>query len=218
MDIEGMGEAIVEQLVDKRLVADYADIYGLKFDDIVKLERMGEKSAKNLLKGIEDSKKQTLSRLIYALGIRHVGVHAADILAQEFASIDNLAKQTPEGLTAIDEIGPVMAESIYEFFSLPQTKKILVKLKDTGVRMEERPKKGSGKLAGKTFVFTGSLEHFSRTEAQDIVKRLGGRVSSSVSKETDFVVRGQEPGSKYTKAKELNINVITEKEFKKMIG
>lgn len=218
MDIEGLGEVMVEQLVDIGLVKDYADIYSLKFEDVVKLERMAEKSAQNLLGGIGRSKNQSLARLIYALGIRHIGVHAADILAGEFGSIENLSKQTPEGLAQIDEIGPTMAESIYEFFQRPQTGNILKKLREAGVAMEQKPKKRTGRLAGRTFVFTGGLVGFSRTEAQDIVKNLGGRVSSSVSKQTDFVIAGTDPGSKYDKAKKLGIKTITESEFKKMIS
>lgn len=218
MDIEGLGEAMVEQLVDNKLVRDYADIYSLKFEDIISLERMAEKSAHNLLEGIELSKKQSLARLIYALGIRHVGIHAADILAAEFGSIENLSRQTPDSLTQINEIGPIMAESIYEFFKRPPTKGILEKLRKAGVTMEEKVRKKAGRFTGKTFVFTGGLEGFSRIEAEDIVKKLGGRVSSSVSKQVDFVVVGAEPGSKYDQARKLGIKTITEAEFKKMVG
>jgi DNA ligase (NAD+) len=218
MDIEGLGEAMVEQLVDNKLVTDYADIYNLKFEDILNLERMAERSAQNLIDGIERSKGQTLARLIYALGIRHVGVHAADVLAGEFDSIENLSIQTTDSLTQINEIGPVMAESIYEFFKRTDTKKILGKLKAAGVKMQEAAGKKRGKLSGKTFVLTGGLEGFSRTQAQDIIKGLGGRVSSSVSKETDFVVLGKEPGSKYEKAKKLGIKILTEEEFRGLTG
>lgn len=218
MDIEGLGEAMVNQLVDNNLVQDYADIYSLKFEDIIRLERVAEKSAHNLLEGIELSKKQSLAKLIYALGIRHAGVHAADILAAKFGSIENLSRQTPDSLTRINEIGPIMAESIYEFFKRPPTKDILEKLRKAGVTMEEKARKKAGRLTGKTFVFTGGLEGFSRIEAEDIVKKLGGRVFSSVSKQTDFVVAGAEPGSKYDQARKLGIKTITEAEFKKMVG
>lgn len=217
MDIEGLGVAMVEQLVDNKLVDDYADIYNLKFDDIVSLERMAEKSAQNLLEGIERSKGQTLARLIDAFGIRHVGVHAADVLADEFGSIGDLSEQTLDSLTQINEIGPIMAESICEFFQSPHTKKILEKLKTAGIAMEGKARKKSGKLTGKTFVLTGGLDSFSRTQAQDIIKSFGGRVSSSVSEQTDFVIAGKEPGSKYDKAKKLNVKIITEQEFRKLI-
>ena len=218
MDIEGLGEAMVEQLVDNRLVQDYADIYSLKFEDIIKLERVAEKSARNLLAGIERSKNQPLPRLIFALGIRHVGVHAADILAAEFGSIEKLKIQERDSLIQINEVGPIMAESIYEFFQRPHTREILEKLERSGVIMQEEPRKKSGKLSGKTFVFTGGMDGFSRIEAQEIVKNLGGKVSSSVSRQTDFVVAGTDPGSKYDKAKRLGIKTLTGAEFKKMIS
>ncbi|NQT94920.1 MAG: NAD-dependent DNA ligase LigA [Candidatus Omnitrophica bacterium] len=217
MDIEGLGEAMVEQLVDKGIVSDYADIYNIKFDDVCKLERMAEKSAQNLIDGIERSKSQSLPRVIYALGIRHVGVHAADVLAGEFHSIDNLSKQTIDSLTEINEIGPIMAESIAEFFQRPHTKRILEKLETAGVVMEEKASKKRGKFSGKTFVLTGGLESFSRIEAQDIIKALGGSVSSSISKRTDFVITGKDPGSKYNKAKKLGIKIVSEQDFKNMI-
>jgi len=218
MDIEGLGESMVDQLIDSGLIKDYADIYSLSFDDIIKLERMAEKSAQNLVEGIEASRKQTLARLIFALGIRHVGVHAADILADEVGSIEKLKKQTLDSLTQIDEIGPVMAESIYKFFHSPQTASILEKLKKQGVNMEQASFKRRGKLNGKTFLFTGGMEEFSRIDAQDAVKKLGGRISSSIGKQVDFVVAGKDPGSKYHKAKRLDIKIISEADFKKMIS
>ncbi|NQT90699.1 MAG: NAD-dependent DNA ligase LigA [Candidatus Omnitrophica bacterium] len=217
MDIEGLGESMVEQLVDSKLVSDYSDIYSLKFEDLIGLERMAEKSTENLLAGIERSRKQPLARLIFALGVRHVGVHAADILAEEFSSIKNLKNQTLAALTQTDGIGPIMAESICEYFSRPETEKVMEKLDKAGVIMQGKPKGKSGIFAGKTFIFTGGLEAFSRIEAQDAIKGLGGRVSSSVSKQTDFVVCGKEPGSKHTKAKRLGVKIVTEDEFKRMI-
>jgi len=217
MDIEGLGEAIVEQLVDKGLVSDYSDIYILQYDDLCALERMAEKSAENLLDAIERSKRQPLSRLIYAFGIRHVGVHAADLLAQEYGSIDNLSAQRADSLSRVNEIGPIMAESIEKFFKRKSTKDIISKLKKAGISMAQRIKKPKGHLSGKTFVLTGTLGNLSRIEAQDAIKRLGGRVSSSVSKKTDFVVAGNDPGSKFDKAKRLNILILSESEFKKII-
>ncbi|MFC1808298.1 NAD-dependent DNA ligase LigA [Candidatus Omnitrophota bacterium] len=218
MDIEGLGVAIVDQLIDSNLVADYADIYKLSFEDIVKLERMAERSAQNLLDGIERSKTQPLSRLIFALGIRHVGVNAADILAQEFGSIDKLSQQDLESLVSVDEIGPIMAESIIDFFERSHTKKILDKLTKAGLNMREESKKRSGKFSNKTFVLTGGLQKYSRNQVQDIIKSHGGKISSSVSSKTDFVLAGSDPGSKYDKAKKLGVNIITESEFNQMIS
>lgn len=218
MDIEGLGEAMVDQLVDNKLVHDYGDIYYLRFEKVRSLERMGDKSAQNLIDAIEKSKNNPLARLIYGLGIRHAGVHAADILAKTFCSIDELSKQNVEGLIKIHEIGPVMAESIYEFFQNPATKKVLEKLKKAGVKVEEKRRAPvSSKLAGKIFVFTGDLKGYSRTEAEELVRNLGGDASSSVSKKTDFVVAGESPGSKYDKAKALGVKIIDEKEFDKMV-
>ena len=217
MDITGLGEAVVEQLIDKKLVKDYADIYSLSFDDICKLERMAQKSARNLLSGIERSKDQTLASLIYSLGIRHVGVHAADVLANRFGSIENLSKQDAETLMHTSEIGPIMAESIYEFFQRDVTGVLLRKLELAGLNFANRAG-AEGKLSGKIFVFTGSLDNFSRIQAQDIVKSLGGTIASSISKKIDFVITGKEPGSKANKARELGLNIITEKEFQDLIS
>lgn len=218
MDIEGLGEAMVDQLVDNRLVNDYGDIYRLKFEEVRSLERMGDISAQNLIDAIAKSRENPLARLIYALGIRHVGVHAADILARTFSSIDELSKQTAEDLTKVAEIGPVMAKSIYEFFQNPATKKVLEKLKGGGVKMEEKRRApAKTKFGGKTFVFTGELKGYTRTQAEELVRNLGGNASSSVGSKTDFLVAGENPGSKYDKAKSLGIKIIDEKEFDKMV-
>jgi len=179
---------------------------------------MADKSTQNLLEAIEKSKEQNLSRLIFGLGIRHVGVHAADILALEFNSIEKLSRQTVESLSDIQEIGPIMAESIYEFFHSPDNKKLIKRLKDAGVKMARVKREKRGKLAGKRFLLTGSLSSFYRNEAQQLIKDEGGRVTSSVSKAVDFVLVGESPGSKYDKAKKLNLKFIDEKEFKKMVG
>ncbi|HOX54505.1 MAG: NAD-dependent DNA ligase LigA [Candidatus Omnitrophica bacterium] len=218
LDIEGMGEAVVQQLVEKKLVKDFADIYALKKEDVLKLDLFKDKKADNLLKAIEKSKSQPLSRLLFALGIRHVGEKAAYVLAQKFASIDKLIQSKIEDLKNIRDIGDVMSESIADFFSQEQTKKLIGKLKKYGVNTYEKVvETRSAKFSGKTFVFTGELKSFSRTEAEKKVRELGGEFSSSVSKETDFVVAGDNPGTKYQKAKELRINIIDEVQFLKMI-
>lgn len=218
MDIEGLGEAMVDQLVDKKLVKDYSDIYYLKFEQLRALERMGDKSAKNLIDAIEKSKENRLNRLMYALGIRHVGEHIADVLAKRFHSIDKLSEQTLEGLTAVQEIGPVVAESILEFFGNRASRKVLDRLAKAGVKMEEKPASASSsRLAGKTFVFTGELKNYSRADAEQMVRDMGGSASSSVSKKTDFVVAAEAPGSKYEKARRLGVKIIDEKEFEKII-
>ena len=216
MDIEGLGEAVVEQLIDSKLVNDYADIYELKKSDILKLERMADKSADNLLDGIARSKEQNLSRFIYALGIRHVGIHTADILAREFNSIEKIIKSDIDSLILINDIGPIVAESVCDFFKRSDTKIVLRKLKKAGLKMQEDLGSIDGKLKGMSFVFTGSLQTLTRAKAQDFVKKLSGSVSSSVGKSTTFLVAGKDPGSKLDKAKKFGIKVISEAEFKSM--
>ena len=219
MDIEGLGDKIVDQMVDEGLVKDYGDIYYLDQEKISELERLAEKSASNLIEAIEKSKGNSLYRLIFGLGIRHVGVHAARLLAEHFHSIDAIVKKEKEALEAIPEIGPVMAESIHRFFRTKENLNVVEKLEKAGLRMTEKPAAGRpGKLTGKTFVFTGTLESLSRQEAQEIIISLGGKASSAVSGGTDFVVSGSEPGSKITKAKKLGVKIIKEEEFKTMIG
>ena len=179
---------------------------------------MGDKSARNLVDAIEKSKNNRLNRLIYALGIRHVGEHIADVLAKRFRSIDKLSQQALEDLTGVQEIGPVVAESIRDFFGNPVSKKVLERLAKAGVKTEEEaPAGSSSKLAGRSFVFTGEFKDYSRTDAEQLVRDLGGNVSSSVGKKTDFVVAGENPGSKYEKAKKLGMKIIDEKEFNKII-
>jgi len=219
MDIEGMGDAMANQLVDKGLIKDYGDIYYLKFDGVKNLERMAEKSARNLMDAVEKSKSNDLNRLIYALGIRHVGEHAAWILAGHFGSIEKLQNAKFDELNNINEIGPVMAESVYNFFQNKENLKILKKLKEAGLRMRQaKPKEGAGLLAGKTIVITGTLKFFARNDAEELIRRLGGKASSSVSKNTDFLVAGEEPGSKLDKAKALGVKIITEEEFRKVVS
>jgi len=218
MDIEGMGESLVRQLVLNNMVKDFADIYFLKKEDFLKLELFKNKKAENILAAIQKSKSQPLSRLIYGLGIRHVGEKAGYTLANNFRSMDNIIKAKKEDLEAIYEIGAVMADSIIEFFKQDSTRLLIKKLREAGLNMKEpeRTVKKSA-LSGKTVVFTGELSQFSRSQAQDIVRQMGGNAASSVSKETDFVITGENAGSKLDKAKKLGINIIDEDKFKEMI-
>lgn len=217
MDIEGLGEAVIDQLVDKGMVKDCADIYSLEQADILKLERQGHKSASNLLNAIQQSKNRPLAKLIYSLGIRHVGSYSADSLAFRFNSIDALKSQDIETLTRIDAVGPVMARSIKEFFSSAETDILLKKLKQQRVSMEEKTVGKDRTLLDMNFVFTGSLTGFSRQEAKDLVRSLGGQVSSTISSKTSFLVLGNNPGSKINRAKKLGVKIISESEFANMI-
>jgi DNA ligase (NAD+) len=219
MDIDGLGEKIVDQLVDKGLVKDLADLYVLKEEEVAGLERMAEKSAQNLLGEIEASKKNSLARLIYALGIRFVGERTGQLLAENFASLEELAEASEEKLVEVPEVGPKVAAAIAEFFSEPANRQLVKKLTKVGVRpvVEKREVK-SNKFAGNSFVFTGGLDHRSREEAGEIVKQHGGSVSGSVSKKTSYVVVGTDPGSKYDKAKELGVTILSEAEFEKLAG
>lgn len=221
MDIEGMGESVVIQLVRRRLVKDFADIYFLKKDDFLTLELFADKKADNLLSSIERSKKRPLSRLLYALGIRHVGEKAAYVLANRFGSLDKLIKVKENELSQIYEIGEVMAKSIVDFFQQDSIKRLVQKLKKAGVNMVEpkrRPFSRSGAFVDKTVVFTGELSEFTRSEAERLVRDMGGSTPSSVSKKTDYVVVGENPGSKYDKAKKLGVKIIDEVEFKRLLG
>ena len=219
MDIEGLGDAVVNQLVDKNIIKDYGDLYYLAADKLEGLERMAKKSAQNLVDGIEKSKGNPLARFIFALGIRHVGVHAAWVLAQRLHSIENIAKQPIEDLTRIHEIGDVMAVSISNFFRERANKAVLKKLQDAGVRMKESAKKEkSSKLVGKTIVVTGTLSSYSRDEIELLIRELGGSASSSVSSKTDFLLAGDSAGSKLDKARKLGVKVIGEDDFKKLIS
>jgi DNA ligase (NAD+) len=219
MDIDGLGEKLVDQLVDKGLVKDMADLYSLRLGELENLERMGRKSAENLLAEIQASKKASLARLIYALGIRFVGERTGELLAQHFGSLDKLADANADELTEVAEVGPKVAESIAEFFSEKANQELIQKLKKAGLRFHEEGKAPRDtRLAGKTFVFTGTLERHSREEAAALVAGHGGKVSISVSKNTDYVVVGAEPGSKYDKARQLGLTILDEAQFQKLIG
>ncbi|HEX8879815.1 MAG TPA: NAD-dependent DNA ligase LigA [Candidatus Acidoferrum sp.] len=219
MDIDGLGEKIVDQLVDKGLVKDVADLYALKEDSVAGLERMAEKSAQNLLRELEASKKNSLARLIYALGIQFVGERTGQLLAEHFSSLDELAAAKEEELEKVPEVGPKVAASIVEFFSEPANRQLIRKLAKAGVRpTAEKREVKSDKFAGKSFVFTGGLANRTREEAGAIVQQHGGKVSGSVSRKTDYVVVGTDPGSKYDKAKELGVTILSEGEFEKLVG
>jgi DNA ligase (NAD+) len=217
MDIDGLGEMRVLQLLNEGLIRDAADIYYLKKEQIVPLERMAEKSAENLLRSIEKSRRTTLARFLYGLGIRHVGEHTAKVLARHFGSLEKIMQASHEQIDEVREIGPVVAQSVYTFLQQPKNLELIDKLLKGGVQVKREAKSEEGPLKGKSFVFTGSLEHFSRDEAKKLVERLGGRASSSVSKQTDYVVAGSEPGSKYDTAKKLGVNIISESDFQKMV-
>jgi DNA ligase (NAD+) len=219
MNIDGLGDKLVDQLVEKGLVKDAAGLYKLDLETLAGLERMAEKSAQNLLDEIAASKKNTLARLIYALGIRFVGERTAQLLADHFASMDKLAQASEEELTGVTEVGPKVAEGILEFFSEPANRKLIEHLRAAGVNMKgERQAPKDTKFAGKTFVFTGTLTHRSREEAEALVASHGGKAGSSVSKKTSYVVVGADPGSKYNKAKSLGVPILDEPGFEKLLS
>ena len=219
MNIDGLGEKIVDQFVEKGLVKDVADLYSLKLEQLMKLERFAEKSAQNLLEEIEASKKNSLPRLIYALGIPFIGERTAQLLANRFSSVEELATASEQELYEVEEVGPKIASGILEFFSEPVNRQLIKKLEKAGVRptAEKRTVK-SNKLEGKSFVFTGSLANRTREEAGEIVQQHGGQIVSSVSKKTSYVVVGSDPGSKHDKAKELGVPILSEVEFEKLLG
>jgi DNA ligase (NAD+) len=219
MNIDGLGEKIVDQLIEQGLIRDVADLYLLKLDQLVALERFAEKSAQNLLDEISASKKNSLARLIYALGISFVGERTGELLAGHFSSLEELAHASQEQLEEVGEVGPKVAGAITEFFSEAANMRLIKKLAKAGVNptVAKREIK-SDKLAGKSFVFTGGLANRSREDAAEIVKQHGGTISGSVSKKTSYVVVGSDPGSKYDKAKALGVPILTEKEFEKLLG
>lgn len=217
MNIDGMGDALVNQLTDRGLVKNIADIYRLTKEDLLELERMGDKSAQNVLDEIEASKKLPLERVIFGLGIRFVGERTAQFLAEHFGSLDALMKASEEELLEVEEVGPRIAQSICEFFREPKNRELVKNLRDAGLKFTGKKKERGAKLAGKTFVLTGTLARFTRDEAKKMIEDAGGRVASSVSKKTDYVIAGADAGSKLDKAKELGVAVIGEKEMEALL-
>ncbi|WP_294907865.1 NAD-dependent DNA ligase LigA [uncultured Ruminococcus sp.] len=218
MDIDGLGPAVLEQLVNEGLVKSPADLYRLKADDISNLERMAEKSANNLISAVEKSKENELYRLVFALGIRNIGLKAAKLLCENFPTIDDIMNAKAADFETIDGFGEVMALSIENYFALDGTKELIADLKSLGLKMKSSaPKSGGGIFSGKTFVLTGTLPTMKRSEASKIIEENGGKTSSSVSKKTSYVLAGEDAGSKLTKAQSLGITIITEDEFKAML-
>lgn len=219
MDIEGLGEVLIDQLVDSGLVKSPADLYRLKKEDLLKLERIADKSAENLLHAIDESRNRDLWRLIFALGIPHVGSRTAQVLEEEFGSLDALAKADEERLLAVTDIGPIVAKSITRFFHNPRNQQLIKELKEAGVRTASARKKAAraGPLAGKTVVLTGSLSGYTRQQAEELIRQMGGKPAGSVSSRTDLVIVGENPGSKYDKARKLGIKTIGEKDFLKLL-
>ena len=217
MNIDGLGESIIGILLEKKMIANIADIYDLKFEDIASLKKNGKKFAQNLIDSINASKQNDLYRLITALGIRHVGTKAAKILAKRYENMDNLLEATIESLNQVEEIGPIVANSIREFFEQEQTKDLLKRLKEAGINMSRlKEDDGDDRFSGKTFVLTGTLEKYSREEASNLIEKFGGKTSSSVSKKTSYLLAGEDAGSKLTKAQSLGVQIISEEEFNKM--
>ncbi|MGI6119612.1 MAG: NAD-dependent DNA ligase LigA [Desulfosporosinus sp.] len=217
MAIDGLGPAVIQQLLDGGLIKDAADLYYLSFEELMRLERMGKKSADNLLKAIQDSKRRGLAPLIFALGIRHTGEKTGKILAQAFGSMDKLLSATVEELQEIPDIGPVMAKSLVEFFSLESTKHFLFKLREAGVSMVAENTSKPQIFAGQSIVVTGTLESMDRREIETLIEKHGGKAAGSVSKKTAFVVAGEKPGTKLLKAQGLGIPILTEEEFAQLL-
>jgi DNA ligase (NAD+) len=220
MNIDGLGQAVVTSLVDSGLVADAADLYTLTAEQVLNLERMGPKSAQNLIEAIAASKQAGLARLLFGLGIRFVGAKAAATLARHFGDIELLAKASADELTALDEIGPRIAESVVEYFARPEAERLIAKLTAAGVKLTEEIRRTTGilPLTGKTFVLTGTLPTLTRNDAAELIESQGGKVTSSVSKKTDYVVAGEEAGSKLDKAQKLSITVLNEAELMALLG
>ena len=220
MDIDGLGERVLRAMVENSLISSPLDLYRLSKDDIMTLEKKKDKSAENLVKAVEKSKSNDLYRTVFALGIRHIGQKAAKLLADKFRTLDNIANASMEDISAIDGFGEIMAESVYQYFQLDESKKLVEEIKSLGINTENlsAPKNidESNPFFNKTFVITGTLPNYKRTEAAEIIESMGGKVSSSVSKKTDFVLAGDEAGSKLTKAQSLGIKIIDESEFESM--
>jgi DNA ligase (NAD+) len=217
MDIDGLGDKLVAQLVGKGMVKVVSDLYRLSKEDLVALDRMADKSAQNILNAIEGSKKKPLAKFIYALGVRHVGEHLSEVLAKELKSLDNFFHVTEEELLSIREVGPELAQSVVRFFTDQRNREVMEKLQEAGLAIVDPGADEMAKLEGLTFVFTGALDSFTRDEARDLVESLGGRTALSVSKKVDYVVAGSDPGSKYERARDLGITVLTEDQFREMV-
>jgi DNA ligase (NAD+) len=221
MDVDGVGEALITQLLEAGLIKSAADLYRLSKERLLTLERGGEKSAENVLRALEQSKNRPLANLIFALGIRHVGSGGAELLAEHFHSLENLAEATEGEIEAIEGIGPTIAHSVKEFFEHSQNRQLIQDLRLLGVRLEDegKPKESlAPTLSGKTFVITGTLASLERKEAEQQIKRRGGKVTSTVSKKTNYLVRGENPGSKLDRAQELGITILNEAEFRGLLG
>ena len=218
MNIKGLGDSIIEEFLNREFIKNIADLYTLELDDIASLKKNGQKFAQNLIDSINESKNNEFYRVINGLGIRHIGVKAAKSLAKAYKNIDNLMEASVESLLAIDDMGEIMAESVYDFFSQEQTRDLIDKLKSSGVNMQiEETNMVDSRFEGMIFVLTGGLENYSRKEAEDIIESFGGKTSSSVSKKTTYVLAGEDGGSKLTKAQSLGITIINENEFINMI-
>jgi DNA ligase (NAD+) len=217
MNIDGLGEALVNQLTDRGMVKDVADLYKLSKADLLKLERMGDKSAQNVLDEIQRSKKLPLERVIYGLGIRFVGERTAQFLAEHFGSLDSIVNASEEELQEVEEVGPRIANSIVEFFAEPRNRQLVDELRGAGLTFRGKKKERGTQLAKKTFVLTGTLAHYTRDEAKKLIEDAGGRVSGSVSKKTDYVLAGADAGSKLDNAHELGIAVINESDLDRLL-
>jgi len=217
MDIDGLGPKLINKLVEKNLVKNAADIYELKLEDLKKIERMGKKSSKKLLQEIEESKNKGLSRVLYGLGIPFVGEHIARVLKKNYGTIDKLMNASKEELESINEIGPKIAEGVISYFKENKNMELIKRLEKFGIKLSSKKNKYENFLEGKKFVFTGTLNKYTRNEASEIVQKVGGRVISSISGEIDYVVVGENPGSKLERAKNENLKLLKENEFLKII-
>ena len=218
MDIESLGEAVVEMLVDNSLIAGVEDIYKLTADDLIGLEHFAKKSADNLVKAVADSKQNDLYKLVFGLGIRHIGQKSAKLLSEHFITMEALQKASIEDISKIEGFGGIMAQSVAQYFAMPQTAELIKKLTELGLNMKSLKEIESDIFKGKTFVLTGTLPTYTRNEAAAIIEKFGGKVSSSVSKKTDYVLAGEEAGSKLKKANDLGVTVIDEAAFNEMIS
>src|SRR5699024_192004 len=223
MNIDGLGEKVIQQLFNENLIHTFADLYRLEYDALIQLERMGDKSVNNLLRSIENSKRNSLEKLLFGLGIRFIGSKAASIIAQEFKTMDAIVSASYDELVDIDEIGEKMADSVVQYFSEDEVKELIDALSDLGVGMTylgptEQDKKEDTVFSGKTIVLTGKMEHYTRPEAKELIEQMGGSVTGSVSKNTDILIAGEDAGSKYTRAEKLGVAIWDEEELIKALN